>query len=45
VLEPIDPRAQLGSSPDVEDGYRLVTRVMQATLTKLADERTLPVLG
>jgi 1-acyl-sn-glycerol-3-phosphate acyltransferase len=45
VLEPIDLRAQLGSSPDVEDGYRLVTGVMQATLTKLADERTLPVLG
>ncbi|HWE09548.1 MAG TPA: lysophospholipid acyltransferase family protein [Solirubrobacteraceae bacterium] len=45
VLEPIDLRHQLGPSPDVEEGYRRVTRVMQDTLTRMGDERTLPVLG
>jgi 1-acyl-sn-glycerol-3-phosphate acyltransferase len=45
VLEPIDLRARLGSSPDIGEGYRLVTRVMQETLTRLGDERTLPVIG
>jgi 1-acyl-sn-glycerol-3-phosphate acyltransferase len=45
VLEPIDLRAQLGPSPDIEQGYRRVTSVMQETLTRLGDERTLPVLG
>ncbi|HEY2440637.1 MAG TPA: lysophospholipid acyltransferase family protein [Solirubrobacteraceae bacterium] len=45
VLEPIDLRARLGSSPDIGEGYRLVTSVMQETLTRLGDERTLPVIG
>ncbi|HWE13755.1 MAG TPA: lysophospholipid acyltransferase family protein [Solirubrobacteraceae bacterium] len=45
VLEPIDLREQLGPSPDIEEGYRAVTSVMQETLTKLGGERTLPVLG
>jgi 1-acyl-sn-glycerol-3-phosphate acyltransferase len=45
VLEPIDLRAGLGSSPDIGEGYRLVTSVMQETLTRLGDERTLPVIG
>ncbi|HWD74534.1 MAG TPA: 1-acyl-sn-glycerol-3-phosphate acyltransferase [Solirubrobacteraceae bacterium] len=45
VLEPIDLRARLGSSPDIGEGYRLVTSVMQETLPRLGDERTLPVLG
>ena len=45
VLEPIDLRALLGSSPDVEEGYRVVTDLMQDTLTRLGEERTLPVLG
>jgi 1-acyl-sn-glycerol-3-phosphate acyltransferase len=45
VLEPIDLRQRLGPSPDVEEGYRAVTEVMQETLTRLGDERTLPVLG
>jgi 1-acyl-sn-glycerol-3-phosphate acyltransferase len=45
VLEPIDLRALLGSSPDVEEGYRHVTGVMQETLTRLGEERTFPVLG
>ena len=45
VLKPIDLRSLLGASPDVEEGYRAVTGVMQDTLTRLGDERTLPVLG
>lgn len=45
VLEPIDLKAELGSSRDVDDGYELVTSTMQRTLTQLSEERTLPVLG
>jgi hypothetical protein len=45
VLEPIDLREELGSSPDLDDGYELVTTTMQDTLTKLSEDRTLPVLG
>jgi 1-acyl-sn-glycerol-3-phosphate acyltransferase len=45
VLEPIDLSGELGSGADVEDGYELVTTQMQSTLDKLADERTLPVVG
>jgi 1-acyl-sn-glycerol-3-phosphate acyltransferase len=45
VLEPIDLREYLGPSPNIEEGYRRVTAVMQETLTRLGDERTLPVLG
>jgi hypothetical protein len=29
----------------VEEGYRLVTSRMQRTLTRLDNDRTLPVLG
>jgi 1-acyl-sn-glycerol-3-phosphate acyltransferase len=45
VLEPIDLSAQLGSDPDIEKGYETVTATMQETLTRLSDERTLPVIG
>jgi 1-acyl-sn-glycerol-3-phosphate acyltransferase len=45
VMPPIDLRKQLGRDPSVEDGYRLVTSRMQRTLTRLASERTLPVVG
>lgn len=45
VMPPIDLRAELGRKPDVQDGYRLVTSRMQRTLTRLATERTLPVVG
>jgi 1-acyl-sn-glycerol-3-phosphate acyltransferase len=45
VLEPIHLDELLGPSPDVEQGYRAVTTVMQDTLTRLGEERTLPVLG
>ena len=40
VLEPIDV-----SGMDVDEAYELVTGRMQTTLTGLAEERALPVLG
>jgi 1-acyl-sn-glycerol-3-phosphate acyltransferase len=40
VLEPIDV-----SGMDVDEAYELVTSQMQTTLTGLAEERALPVLG
>jgi 1-acyl-sn-glycerol-3-phosphate acyltransferase len=45
VMPPIDLREQLGRKGDLDDGYRLVTSRMQRTLTRLATERTLPVVG
>jgi 1-acyl-sn-glycerol-3-phosphate acyltransferase len=45
ILKPIDLRDRLGSRPDPEDGYRLVTSTMQRTLTRLSNERWLPVVG
>jgi 1-acyl-sn-glycerol-3-phosphate acyltransferase len=45
VLPPVDLREQLGAEGDVEAAYDLVTGRMQATLDRLAEERTLPVLG
>jgi 1-acyl-sn-glycerol-3-phosphate acyltransferase len=45
VLKPIDLRERLGRRPDVDEGYRLVTSTMQRTLTRLANQRTLPVVG
>jgi 1-acyl-sn-glycerol-3-phosphate acyltransferase len=45
IMPPIDLREELGRKPDVDEGYRLVTSRMQRTLTRLATDRTLPVLG
>jgi 1-acyl-sn-glycerol-3-phosphate acyltransferase len=45
VLPPIELAAERGAGADVADGYRLVTEAMQAALSDLAAERTLPVLG
>jgi 1-acyl-sn-glycerol-3-phosphate acyltransferase len=45
VLNPIDLRKRLGRRPDVDEGYRLVTSRMQRSLTRLNNERTVPVLG
>ena len=45
VLKPIDLRDRLGSRPDPEEGYKLVTSTMQRMLTRLSNERTLPVVG
>ena len=45
VMPPIDLRKKLGSNPDVEEGYRLVTSRMQRTLTRLNNQRSVPVVG
>jgi 1-acyl-sn-glycerol-3-phosphate acyltransferase len=45
VLDPIDVREEFGSSPDFDEVYDEILSRMQTTLTSLADERTLPVIG
>jgi 1-acyl-sn-glycerol-3-phosphate acyltransferase len=45
VLPKIDLREELGADAGPEDAYELVTDRMQATLSEMAAERTLPVLG
>jgi 1-acyl-sn-glycerol-3-phosphate acyltransferase len=45
VGQPIDLRERLGRSADPSDAYDLVTTNMQRTLTRLGNERTLPVVG
>ncbi len=45
ALKPIDLRKRLGKDATVEDGYRLVTSTMQRMLTRLSNERNLPVIG
>jgi 1-acyl-sn-glycerol-3-phosphate acyltransferase len=45
VGKPIDLGARLGRRPDPDKGYDLVTSTMQRTLTRLSNQRTLPVLG
>jgi len=45
VLKPIDLRERLGRDPSIEEAYKLVTSTMQRTLTRLANDRNLPVVG
>jgi len=45
VLPRIDLREELGADADPQAAYELVKGRMQAALSGLADERTLPVLG
>ena len=45
VLDPIDLRARLGPAVDHDEGYRLVTGVMQDSLSALGRKRRFPVLG
>ena len=45
VLKPIDLRVRLGPRPDPDEGYKLVTSTMQRMLTRLSNERSLPVVG
>jgi 1-acyl-sn-glycerol-3-phosphate acyltransferase len=45
VMPPIDLGDELGRNPDVEEGYELVTTRMQRMLTRLANERSVPVVG
>jgi 1-acyl-sn-glycerol-3-phosphate acyltransferase len=45
VLDPIDLSKRLGAEPDIDDGYDLVTSLMQDTLSELSRERDLPIIG
>jgi len=45
VLPKIDLREQLAGNDGPDEAYELVTGKMQRALDKLADERTLPVVG
>jgi 1-acyl-sn-glycerol-3-phosphate acyltransferase len=45
VGPPIDLRERLGDHADPDEGYELVTSTMQRTLTRLSNERALPVIG
>jgi 1-acyl-sn-glycerol-3-phosphate acyltransferase len=45
VGQPIDLRERLGRNADADQAYELVTTNMQRTLTRLGNERTVPVLG
>ena len=45
VGKPIDLRKRLGRELDPDRGYDLVTATMQRTLTRLSNQRSLPVLG
>jgi 1-acyl-sn-glycerol-3-phosphate acyltransferase len=45
VMPPIDLRSELGRRPDIDEGYKLVTSRMQRTLTRLANQRAVPVVG
>jgi 1-acyl-sn-glycerol-3-phosphate acyltransferase len=45
VGEPIDLRERLGKRAGPATGYDLVTSTMQRTLTRLSNQRSLPVLG
>jgi 1-acyl-sn-glycerol-3-phosphate acyltransferase len=45
VGKPIDLRDRLGAQADPEAAYDLVTSTMQRTLTRLGNERTVPVVG
>lgn len=45
VLPPIDLQERFGPRPDLDTVYEHVTSVMQEALDRLAEERTLPVIG
>jgi 1-acyl-sn-glycerol-3-phosphate acyltransferase len=45
VGQPIDLREKLGTNARAEEAYELVTTNMQRTLTRLGNERSIPVVG
>ena len=45
VMPPIDLRKTLGRNPDIEEGYKVVTSRMQRTLTRLNNQRRVPLVG
>jgi 1-acyl-sn-glycerol-3-phosphate acyltransferase len=45
VLPPVDLKGRFGSDPERDEVYEAITGEMQAALSGLQDERTLPVVG
>jgi 1-acyl-sn-glycerol-3-phosphate acyltransferase len=45
VLDPIDLRKEFGANPDLDEVYDEIIGRMQTTLSALASERRLPVIG
>jgi 1-acyl-sn-glycerol-3-phosphate acyltransferase len=45
VGRPIDLRERLGRRSDPDEGYALVTSAIQRTLTRLSNQRSLPIIG
>src|SRR5688500_14583782 len=45
ALDPIDLREEFGTDPDLDEVYEAILGRMQATLTGLADDRRLPIIG
>jgi 1-acyl-sn-glycerol-3-phosphate acyltransferase len=45
ALPKIDLKERLGPKPDPDEAYELVTSTMQRALSKLSDERDLPIVG
>ncbi|MGH2837808.1 MAG: lysophospholipid acyltransferase family protein [Thermoleophilaceae bacterium] len=45
AIDPIDVKEEFGSDPDLDEAYDEIVGRMQATLTALAEERSLPVIG
>ena len=45
VMPPINLRERLGENADIEEGYKLIRATMQRMLTRLSNERTLPIVG
>jgi 1-acyl-sn-glycerol-3-phosphate acyltransferase len=45
VGKPIDLRERIGANADAAEGYKLVTSTMQRTLTRLSNQRSLPIVG
>jgi len=45
MMPPINLAKELGRNPDIEEGYRLVASRMQRTLTRLNNQRKIPVVG
>ena len=45
ALPTIDLKKRLGTNPDPDEAYELVTGTMQRALNKLSDERNLPIVG
>jgi hypothetical protein len=45
ALDPIDIKEEFGPDPDHDEVYDAVLGRMQATLSKLAADRTLPLIG